>query len=82
VILIDIEVYTNVEKQYETFEAIVDAGATFCVMAEHIAQKMGYLQQEKIRLWQVNSPLTLAISSKNQIQAKGTPHRNSHRRHP
>jgi len=63
VILIDIEVYNNIEKQYETFEAIVDTGATFCVMAEHIADKMGCQAQEKIHLWQVNSPLTLSKST-------------------
>ena len=64
-ILIDIEVYNNIEKQYETFEAIVDTGATFCVIAEHIAQKMGYQPKEKIHLWQVNSPLTLLESVVN-----------------
>jgi len=62
-ILIDIKVYNNIEKLYEIFEAIVDTGATFCVIAEHIAQKMGYQPQEKIHLWQVNSPLTLSKSS-------------------
>jgi len=63
VILIDIKVYNNIEKLYETFEAIVDTGATFCVIAEHIAQIMGYQPQEKIHLWQVNSPLILSKST-------------------
>jgi len=62
-ILIDVEIYNNIEKLYETFEAIVDTGATFCVIAEHIAQKMGYQLKDKIHLWQVNSPLTLSKST-------------------
>jgi len=62
VILIDIKVYDNITKLYEVFEAIVDTGATFCVMAEHVARKMGYRPQERIHLWQVNSPLTLSKS--------------------
>jgi len=62
-ILIDIEIYNNIERLYETFEAIVDTGATFCVIAEYIAQKMGYQPKEKIHLWQVNSPLTLSKST-------------------
>jgi len=62
-ILLDIRVYNNIERLYEIFEAIVDTGATFCVIARHIARKMGYLPKEKIHLWQVNSPLTLSKST-------------------
>jgi len=62
-ILIDIKIYNNIKKLYEIFEAIVDTGATFSVIAEHIAQEMGYQPQEKIHLWQVNSPLTLSKST-------------------
>jgi len=64
-ILIDVEVYNNVKKLYELFEAIVDTGATFCVMAEHIARKMGVVPREKegkIHLWQVDGPLVLSES--------------------
>jgi len=62
-ILLDIRVYNNIERLYEIFEAIVDTGATFCVIARHIARKMGYLPKEKIHLWQVDGPLTLSKSS-------------------
>ena len=43
-ILIDIEVYNNVKGLYEIFEAIVDTGATFSVIAEHIAKKIGSMK--------------------------------------
>lgn len=49
-ILIDIEVYNNIKKLYETFEALVDTGATFCAVAKHIAEEMGYTPREKIHL--------------------------------
>jgi len=62
-ILIDIKVYNNIERLHQVFEAIVDTGTTFCVIARHIARKMGYLPKEKIHLWQVNSPLTLSKST-------------------
>jgi len=42
-------------------------------MARHIARKMGYLPQEKIHLWQVNSPLTLSKST-IKIKYKETEH--------
>lgn len=62
-ILIDVEVYNNVKGLYEIFEAIVDTGATFSVIAEHIAKKMGYVPEERVHLWQVNSPLVLSKST-------------------
>jgi len=62
-ILLDIKVYNKIERLYEVFEAIVDTGATFCVIARHIARKIGYLPQEKIHLWQVNGPLMLSKST-------------------
>jgi len=56
-ILVDIEVFDNIKKLYEIFEAIVDTGATFCVLAGHIAQIMGYNPEDKVHLWQINGPL-------------------------
>jgi len=42
-----------------------------------------YLPQEKIHLWQVNSPLNLSkINYENQIQRKRTSCRGSYRRYP
>ena len=62
-ILMDVEVYNNIRRLYEVFEALVDTGATFCVIAEHITEKMGYVAGEKVHLWQVDSPLTLSKST-------------------
>lgn len=59
-ILIDVEVYNNVKRLYELFEAIVDTGATFCVIGKHVSDKMGLVQVEKLHLWQVDSPLILS----------------------
>jgi len=62
-ILIDIEVYNNIKKLYEIFEAIVDTGATFCVLAGHIAQIIGYKPEDKVHLWQCNGPLVPSTST-------------------
>jgi len=40
-ILIDVEVYNNVKRLYELFEAIVDTGATFCVIGNTCLIKWG-----------------------------------------
>lgn len=62
-ILIDMEVFDNIKKLYEIFEAIVDTGATFCVLAGHIAQIMGYKPEDKVHLWQINGPLVPPTST-------------------
>lgn len=62
-ILIDIEVFDNIKKLYDIFEAIVDTGATFCVLAGHIAQIMGYKPEDKVHLWQINGPLVPPTST-------------------
>ena len=62
-ILVDIEVFDNIKKLYEIFEAIVDTGATFCVLAGHIAKIMGYKPEDKVHLWQVNGPLVPSTST-------------------
>jgi len=50
-ILIDVEIYNHFKKRYELFEAIVDTGATFSVIAKHIADEIGIPFQESIHLW-------------------------------
>jgi len=55
--MIDVEVYNNVKRLYELFEAIVDTGATFCAIGKHVSDKMGLTQAGKLHLWQVDSPL-------------------------
>jgi predicted aspartyl protease len=45
-ILIDVEVCNNVKRLYELFEAIVDTGATFCVIGKHVSDKLGLAQAE------------------------------------
>lgn len=56
----DVEVYSPTKEGYVFIEAIVDTGASLCVIPEHIAQELGIvLYEEAIHLWQVRDPLVL-----------------------
>lgn len=59
-ITVEIEIYSPVHKEYHIFEAIVDTGASFCVIPKHVADRIGFTEErKKVHMWQVCDPLVL-----------------------
>ncbi len=59
-IVSEVEIYAPVIKDYIPIEAIVDTGASLCVIPRHIVEELGIkVSEQSIHLWQVRDPLTL-----------------------
>jgi hypothetical protein len=60
VIIRDLEVYSPSRAAYVWVEAIIDTGASVCVVPAHIASALSLTLGPNVRhLWQVRDPLTL-----------------------
>lgn len=56
----DVEVYSPRRDDYVMIEAIIDTGASVCVLAQHVAEELGIaVKAETSHLWQVRDPLIL-----------------------
>lgn len=56
----DVEVYSPRRDDYVVIEAIIDTGASVCVLAQHLAEELGVaVRTETSHLWQVRDPLVL-----------------------
>ena len=56
----DVEVYSPRRDDYVVVEAIIDTGASVCVLAQHVAEELGIaVKTEFSHLWQVRDPLVL-----------------------
>jgi hypothetical protein len=60
-ILTEVELYDPLNRAWVLFEAIVDTGATYCGIAEHVAHKLGLEEREEVHLWQVENPAVSSI---------------------
>lgn len=49
-ILTEVEVYNHTQNIWSTFEGIVDLGASYCGIAEHIANRLGLKKDGIIHL--------------------------------
>lgn len=58
-ILVDIEIFNLRKKEFVTFEAIVDTGATYCVIEKCIADELGLVPLEVLHLWQMGEALNI-----------------------
>ena len=58
-ILIDIEIWNEVRKEFEVFEALIDTGSTYCVIEKSIAESLGLKTLELLHLWQMGEPLNV-----------------------
>ena len=58
-ILIDIEIYDTQRKDFVAFEAIVDTGATYCVIEKSIAEELNLKPDEILHLWQMGEALNI-----------------------
>jgi len=65
-IVSEVEIYAPAVKDYISIEAIVDTGASLCVIPKHIAEELGIeIYEQPIHLWQVRDPLTLLKAELN-----------------
>jgi len=55
-ILIDVELWNEIKKEFEIFEALVDTGSTYCVIEKSIADGLGLRTLEILHLWQMVGP--------------------------
>lgn len=58
-ILIDIELWNEIKKEFEIFEALVDTGSTYCVIEKSTAEKLGLRALEVLHLWQMGESLNV-----------------------
>lgn len=58
-ILIDLEVWNEIKKGFEVFEALVDTGATYCVVEKSIAESLGLPMLGILHLWQMGDSLNI-----------------------
>lgn len=61
-ILIDMEIWNKVEKEFETFETLVDTGSTYCVIEKSIAEDLGLPTLEVLHLWQMGESLNVPLT--------------------
>lgn len=61
-ILIDIELWNEIKKEYELFEALVDTGSTYCVVEKIIAESLGLQTLNVLHLWQMGEPLNVPLT--------------------
>ena len=58
-IMIDIEIWNEVKKEFVLFEALVDTGSTYCVIEKSIAESVGLKTLEVLHLWQMGDSLKM-----------------------
>jgi predicted aspartyl protease len=58
-ILIDIEIWNEIKKEFEVFEGLVDTGATYCVVEKSIAERLGLPSLNVLHLWQMGDALNV-----------------------
>lgn len=65
-IIRDLEIYSPSQAAYVWVEAIIDTGASVCVVPAHVAKALGLaLEPDVSHLWQVRDPLTLHQATLN-----------------
>lgn len=69
-ILIDIELWNELKKEFEIFEALVDTGSTYCVIEKSIAEKLGLPMLSILHLWQMGESLNVP-QTKMKIEYEG-----------
>lgn len=69
-ILIDIELWNEIKKEFEVFEALVDTGSTYCVIEKSIAENLGLSTLEVLHLWQMGESLNVP-KTKLRIKYEG-----------
>jgi len=61
-ILIDVDVWNEIKKEYEIFEALVDTGSTYSVIEKDIAEGLGLQTLNILHLWQMGDPLNVPLT--------------------
>ncbi|ODS36054.1 MAG: hypothetical protein A7315_14490 [Candidatus Altiarchaeales archaeon WOR_SM1_79] len=61
-ILIDVNLWNEVKKEYELFEALVDTGSSYCVIEKSIADALGLDANGILHLWQMGEPLNVPLT--------------------
>jgi hypothetical protein len=61
-ILTDVDLWNEVKKEYELFEALVDTGSTYCVIEKLIADALGLKGGGILHLWQMGEPLNVPLT--------------------
>ncbi|MFQ6063215.1 MAG: hypothetical protein ACE5KT_11465 [Methanosarcinales archaeon] len=57
--IIEIELFSNIDKRFRIIEAIVDTGASQCTISTKVAREFGIdIKEDVIHHWQANCPLT------------------------
>ena len=61
-ILIDVDLWNAVKKEFELFEALVDTGSSYCVIEKSIADALGLEMDGILHLWQMGEPLNVPLA--------------------
>ena len=61
-ILIDVNLWNEIKKEFELFEALVDTGSSYCVIEKSIADALGLKMNGMQHLWQMGEPLNVPLT--------------------
>lgn len=58
-IMIDLELWDEIKKEFVLFESLVDTGSTYCVIEKSIAEATGLRPLKVLHLWQMGESLNV-----------------------